>query len=1574
MHLNQKPWPEDRRRGGAVIIVVLSLMSTLLVLGLFFYSWTSQERNSAEYFASAESLELDPDRIIDVVLRQAIVGPRPQSEEQSVLSGAHYSMLAHIFGTPLASGDELQYRPFPYSGRGMVVNADFNGDGFPDPTFNVGGSTNDTPGEFNVYYDPTTVRDQDNFILNFSRAANAGSTPAEANVFHSNAGYTYPDVNSMFLAFDEAVPLETTLGDTANRYRVVIPSYFRPQLFTRRRLDAMTGTGSGFEDYAENSNSTNKVLRPHSLHKAKDNSNSWTQNRYVGAGGTVAQSGDRNRLIGPFPFRLDANNNGVVNEMGIFSTTNLNNIWYELDGDVDRDGIRDSILLDIGHPIINLPGGRQVVPMAMMKWTDNDGLLNLNAHGNLSGLTVRRHGMNSGPFSVSNQGLSSFEVNLGLGLTADPSNIAYTKDTLGNLLGNHTGLTSEQPATRMALSNVELVQLLTGRMQFNSTGSNLIGDAPLLGRYGDSGSISAFRNWANGRINQPTPDLTGLVIPQPGGSGLNDDDDSTINNHYDDYGHPIDPFGSGNATQAPTGDNHGRVRRLTVNGKFAYPSYDEYWTQSRLPAMFSPTPISGTIIDEPDEVRIEPAIRNGDDALFNPSEIFALQGSDADKQASGQRSRVEELASYNFRDNRLAPLIRKRFTTDSWDRLEFSHRADNGNRSYEFNEWTSGGATLYPRAFPPEFGNDPVNSPTDPFRDSLRKLLSCVIDNGSSSSVITWSAAQQNGSMGQRININRVLKGIAANGIPNFTRLTEHPSIDATPPASGDQEFIARQERQQYARDIFVLLYVLGAPDSVATGIANFDPTSPDPLLHYPVTPATTYDLNNNGINDQVEQMAQFAVNLVDALDTDSVITQFEYDYDLSDGWNLDDDPFSDDTDTNPGAQRGVVRGVEAQLLTLSEVLFVHTEEGTEDSKTEWNDTADRSFSYIELQNCTPFNLTLNWDWQIRLEVAFGPVTAPIPTEEPLEMPAAHIRELTIGPATVNAGGRFVIGSAGDSHNQDAGVPRPSYMRVNEYGATDFTTIVPASGALDLDLITDNPTDDFRLIDGSITPLSSVTPITTLGDFFPPHVATRVKEEGGQIRVKLRRRLNPLRARPAYNIDAENEDNPWVEVDKVFINEIGVGTPVPGFALFDIGATFTEEMKKLKSRERPQPFDRRGENIWNGTEPMNPDPTIVNSFGEENENTPDSFNLWQPHFDRDFTSLAELFSIPLYGPEFATSRATTNFGVNARMSGYYNREAQLSPGDASRIPAVAGTLFLDPEEPRLPVAVGNRWHRLLEFLMVIPQNLQQYGDPSIGLLPKMRRTPGKVNLNLVRDESVLAALIDDPMLYSDTPAFADSSAEQNAGFDIGRNWYRELLRSRDMIDPFLFFGIDNGSAASPRIHIPGLVGSRPFQSTSLMSAPANQGQVDTVLRKNVAQTVPPVTGHPESPWGRIDGGADVERLHLFEARATADTDTSGTTGDQVDFHTRHRIFSKVLNNTTNRSHIFSGWIEIQFHDAHQISSGATAGAVQVGAKADDLPTYRQFVVVDMSRLEEAYNPSDNTFDFRKFIIHRQDLP
>ncbi|MGV2336481.1 MAG UNVERIFIED_CONTAM: hypothetical protein LVR18_21040 [Planctomycetaceae bacterium] len=166
--------------------------------------------------------------------------------------------------------------------------------------------------------------------------------------------------------------------------------------------------------------------------------------------------------------------------------------------------------------------------------------------------------------------------------------------------------------------------------------------------------------------------------------------------------------------------------------------------------------------------------------------------------------------------------------------------------------------------------------------------------------------------------------------------------------------------------------------------IADYRGTN-DPLA----TPGSANALYSH---QQLREMAQFAVNLVDAMDPDDVITKFEYDKNLGPhsategGWNLDDDPCTMDgnvptpeTDNNfqlitdrgrfreDNNARGVVYGVEAQQLAISEVLAIATPTDSYDHRATPYADSDRKHLFIELQNLQPLPVNMTTDKAINM-------------------------------------------------------------------------------------------------------------------------------------------------------------------------------------------------------------------------------------------------------------------------------------------------------------------------------------------------------------------------------------------------------------------------------------------------------------------------------------------------------------------------------------------------------------------------------------------------------------------------------
>ncbi|MCA9046244.1 MAG: hypothetical protein KDA69_18090, partial [Planctomycetaceae bacterium] len=418
-HITSPTARHNSRTGGAVIIVVLALMTTLLVLGLFFYYFTVDEALNAQNVADAEDINIDDDEIFNVAQRQFIVST-PDEYSRSAIYGSNWSLLGHILGPMNGNGSARQLTP--YSGPGLTmqvisgtdsatypdgrndaqtdsdwivsynISEDLDGDGNLDPSEDANGNGILDPGEDlnlnglldasedlngngtlevfedingngaldggedvngNGLLDYGVRANGQGFRLNMSAAANGGAV--RSHKFYTNAGYTYPDLNAPFLAVDYV-----DLTNPTNPVRILRPSFFPIQLCPDYR-------GSGDLDQIAFFQS----FRPHPSHLAVPG-----QLRFLRSA-VVAQSGDRSRIINPFPGMWTPGNPQLMSAGAWTNTAN-----YDYDIDVTGDGQADAIRLDLDHPHFDLPDGRQVVPIFAVKIMEQDGLFNLSAHGN----------------------------------------------------------------------------------------------------------------------------------------------------------------------------------------------------------------------------------------------------------------------------------------------------------------------------------------------------------------------------------------------------------------------------------------------------------------------------------------------------------------------------------------------------------------------------------------------------------------------------------------------------------------------------------------------------------------------------------------------------------------------------------------------------------------------------------------------------------------------------------------------------------------------------------------------------------------------------------------------------------------------------------------------------------------------------------------------------------------------------------------------------------------------------------------------------------------------------------------
>jgi len=1565
-------------------VVVMALLGALMLLGFLFYTTAAQEQVSAEYFSDAakkQTADIDPDVLFDYVLRQVIIGPS-QQEYGSALYGGRHSMLPTMLG-----------RDF-HPGSGMGINLSWNG-GTGRPEVNTGfhGSSS----SHLLYPNASVGAAQENLSL-------PGSTTPLNNYPDPDVDHTSPDINSMFLGYYGQVP---NGGGTLTR--IAIPSFERPWLLR----GATAGPNTWYSDAA----TARLTLRPHKEHRAVASNGTVTATRRFVS--DIYPEGGMN----PFPFGTP-----------LYGVWTGNGETYALDADPSDSGQNDSIWIDFNFPMMTSPDGLTTfIPMGTVKIVDGDSLLNLNVHGNAAGNTALRTsgGVAVNPYgngefvSRSNDGLRRSEINPQWGLQANPVG--------GADLQQHEFYYGHQPGNAIELANMEWWWLLTGRPEFVAPGGSSNITDLALGRWGEP---SFMRDaWINRlATDYPKFPAPGVTFPNPGsafdpynsshqaaddnrnwpeGGNYFDTPTDTAARVFPAYmglpgnAHPLDYRGSGRQLLSGT---FGKQREIATSGRYPFPRYRNYFMNPGSPYFTAnsaqssgllPNYSTGYLIDDPSETIIDPtlSLRQDSDSIFPASENGPLQMSAADQTLAGvTNNRVLKLAPFNFVSASSAVDIRKQFTTTSWDLKSFSHPAyavggTDVRRGWEFNAniYTAGGSgSEFPPTFQPGSWDAGANGQfREPFRQELRELLTIKLGDQ------TLVKPQR------RFSINGVLD-YGDDGRLRFRPLTPHPtglsnlpvranagsSLPARPeniklPNKYDtsnatttdlfrQEFVARRDRQLMCRDIFVMLYTFGGGHD---GI-NY-----------------TGDNSGEGIYSeaQLKEMAQFAVNWVDALDPDDVVTKFEYDVNLGNGWNLDDDPYTDDVDSSsvPIADRRVVYGVEAQRLAFSEVMSVLTRRvevagaGMNHDATEYDDSKPRDFTYFELQNVSPTAVDFtNAGWQVvvtandilkfegrKLTFQSGGVSAPSPVDEVQSV--------------------YTVGTAGDADNVDimTGNIRPSYMMINpKHGDADdpmvMTRIAPR-GTLSLDLMT-SPTSSFR-VNKLRTPGDYRDGNRITGDTMSPAgreflgwlgSITDDDKQGinpGDITLtfRLMRRANLTRSMPVdYDSspaqhDQQDADNPWVIVD-----EITCPLQVFTLASGDSGSpTIGTKLQSLFSKERQQPLDGRVAGAAN--HPTTAATFQFNSLGQGNTATtstfgafPAAYTLWHPHFNRDFASIAELFSIPTFAPGELTEKLgeLPGSGSIPRLVGGNTAGAKfLRPLNGANSPTITNA------------SLDNRWYRILELLEVpertprhpdaTPPNVSPYNQPwfvvdagriGTGGNRGFFRTPGKINLNTLRYPSVLGAMIDDrDVLTLNTTGSAPFLNDQSG--DGGRDWWVQFLRARDGVDPVSGY------------ILPGLPTSKPFRS--LFNNFYSNADRSDVLENTILRSLP------------ADGSVYNGR-RLFELGNNAEHN-NGT----IDYTVRNRLLGKVANHSTTRSNVFFVFVQIDYFEAKEVMDGGNP-VVRVGGKLATSPNYRGFFVVDRSKALELVNTShlpkadaggnfvfsfDQSFDFRQLILHRQQI-
>jgi hypothetical protein len=1049
-------------------------------------------------------------------------------------------------------------------------------------------------------------------------------------------------------------------------------------------------------------------------------------------------------------------------------------------------------------------------------------------------------------------------------------------------------------------------------------------------------------------------------------------------------------------------------------------------------------------------------------------------------------------------------------TTDEPDEVLATtyNDTDSRNRYWEFSADTDGSGTNasgYPNGdgfleFPPAFGTTTVMglpySSTDPFRAQARRLL--TMESGDSRSVI----GQLPLSINHLLDVERTAQ-TPDEGTPAFLKymqragmrfrpLTDHPIstegttvLNATtiptwsvatpvvfPPVTPEErEFWARRDRQKLARDIYVLLYT--------TGGAGIDGTATNPAVrNYTGTNDPGADVGASlYTHEQLRRMAQFAVNMVDAMDADNVVTKFEYDKNLGPdstgtfgGWNMDDDAYAANViDTtkglnedaasnaalvtnnglNPedGIERGVVYGVEAQELTLSETLAVRMPRFTgayaDSAQTAHDDTVeDVNILHVELQNMRPTIVDMSTSatgttndqygiWQL------GRVDR---TTINAAEPALVTQTLTLmqGNIAVAGGDRFTIGMAARKGN--AGFTDPTGMQTADFYADydsdgDFELVSPdlsllsvAAGAqtpqCNLDVIATTHSSRW-LTQGSIgnQPGAFLDNLQVYAGNNNFRYTSGGSREGFDL--VLRRRLNPNMPQLPLS------QNPWIEVDRsrVVFREVFTEDTDP----MTMMTSMVLHLNSAPSVERGEALDANDFADYVAGSDVDPQLWRFNTVGSTMNTRSDptnGFDLLQRHYDREFASASELMQLPVIGPNLLTHRIN-RMRYSPYQQGFAN-PSNILPGDLPSTANIssAEAMLLQPDFPNLSAADArtlstnlssaitddaqlstsvnsgqdNRWYRLLQFVEV-PSRVHRM----LGNYLTLQKLPGKLNINMIRHREVLAGLIDNPYL-ADVPNLADltpgytgggpdpGNGYQDAPFMSsvagvgGRDLWHQMMNDRDG-RPLPSWNPTTSTTLS--YWLPGTPNAHPFRSPGFRSGQTvdENGIDETIMRRmriDVDDDNDGVTnevGYNTNGTARSQSGGGVDSLdtnrHWLELADSAlhTNPDSLSIGQSPSPESRHRILSKVMNNTTTVSNTFVVYATAAYFEAIE---DPTSGLIRVGGRLDLEPVaphlnsnpgwqQRAVFIIDRTEAFEAYDPGSGDFDWNRLVKARATL-
>ena len=608
------------------------------------------------------------------------------------------------------------------------------------------------------------------------------------------------------------------------------------------------------------------------------------------------------------------------------------NAW-ELTGpwdvDTDGDGVPDAIWVDLGFPARPAPNGKMYKPLFAIFCIDLDGRLNLNAHGSLAQALYDpttqtapyyQNGNSQSPTSLY---MTLFDPSTGI-LPLNSLNTGYL-GLVGNLFADPATGGSPMPPAGVALprgqgygpAEINLGPLFglpsnvagyTAYQQLLAGGT--INGSPLDGRYGESALLGASWVPAPGRTSASVPPAAPNFDPRTDPLGFNkfvDFPDNYLLSLIPGLGAVATIPGTPAVNQTSYGSLPDLKGTLAVGlDPRGQPIYDLL----RDPA--TPGPMSSSPVIPP--------------SAFN----FARTNHPYELNLSQKRSRglpnnspdnpfsvaeMEGFFRYYDRDaarlpNRLLTLT----TPSSGASLLFAHRHEFTTESWSVPV----PKTAYPawlwQQIAPGLGGQPMERLYHPVDLARARLAAAAGLTTPQADQLIPNLLPLEFLAGRKMDLNRPwgngrdddggggggVGSVVDEGVgPPFGETDVYWYSDATGTARstsfsyGGGATLGMEARQLYARHLYVLAQLL------------IDPQYYPPFLP-PGTP-----------QEQAERrarwLAQWAVNVVDFRDRDSIMTRFQYKVDpfTTNGWNI-------------VAADPVVWGCERPELLITEILAIH--------------------------------------------------------------------------------------------------------------------------------------------------------------------------------------------------------------------------------------------------------------------------------------------------------------------------------------------------------------------------------------------------------------------------------------------------------------------------------------------------------------------------------------------------------------------------------------------------------------------------------------------------------------------------